>query len=111
MALPLRRQLVVRRDTGRPTDNRARRGRLDRRSFGGGLLAGTTGFARRSKYSPEARMMWWRRKREADLERELRAHIELEAEDKDDRDSARRAFGNVTRTQEEVRESWGWMWL
>ena len=26
-------------------------------------------------------MMWWRRKRERELEREIRAHLELEAEE------------------------------
>jgi putative ABC transport system permease protein len=56
--------------------------------------------------------MWWRRRRrEEDLERELRSHLEAEAEDRGDGFAARRAFGNVTRVQEDVREAWGWMWV
>ena len=62
-------------------------------------------------------MFWWRRKtREQDLDRELRAHLELEAEElgesgispRDARDAARQAFGNVTWVKEEVRIMWGW---
>ena len=52
--------------------------------------------------------MFWRRKREADLERELRAHLDLEAEELQNRDAARRALGNVARIKEDVREAWGW---
>jgi hypothetical protein len=51
-----------------------------------------------------------------DLDRELRAHLELEAEEQQDaglppeeaRYAARRAFGNTTSIQEEVRDMWGW---
>jgi predicted permease len=50
--------------------------------------------------------MFWRRKREQDLDRELRDHLALEAEEKD-----RRALGNVARIKEDVRDAWGWMWL
>jgi predicted permease len=62
-------------------------------------------------------MRWWRPKsREQDLERELRAHVELEAEDQQNSGltpeqagyAARRAFGNITLTKEEVRHMWGW---
>jgi predicted permease len=62
-------------------------------------------------------MQWWRaRTREQDLERELRDHLELEAEElredglspRDARDAARQAFGNVTWVKEEVRTMWGW---
>src|SRR5580693_10721603 len=52
--------------------------------------------------------MFWRRKREDDLERELRAHLDLESEELESSDAARRAFGNVARIKEEVREAWGW---
>src|SRR5215472_5863238 len=52
--------------------------------------------------------MFWRKKREHDLDRELRAHLELEAEEQGDPNAARRAFGNLTRTREEVRQVWGW---
>src|SRR6476646_536350 len=54
--------------------------------------------------------------REQDLDRELRAHLELEAEE--NRESgmpaaeasyaARRALGNTAYVKEEVREMWGW---
>src|SRR5712692_8302455 len=62
-------------------------------------------------------MFWWRRrKREQDLERELRSHLELEAEEQRDtglsaddaRYAAHRAFGNTTLVKEDVRETWGW---
>jgi hypothetical protein len=38
--------------------------------------------------------MWWRRKehREEDLDRELRSHLDLEAEEQGDRFAAKRAF-------------------
>ena len=63
--------------------------------------------------------MFWRRKREQDLERELRADLELEAEEQrarglseeEARDAARRAFGNVARIGEEARAAWGWTWV
>ena len=57
--------------------------------------------------------------REEDLERELRSHLDLEAEEQREagaspaeaRYAAQRAFGNTTLVQEEIREMWGWMWL
>lgn len=54
--------------------------------------------------------MFWRarKSREQDLEKELRSHLELEAEERQDPSAARRALGNVTRIKEEVREAWGW---
>jgi predicted permease len=64
--------------------------------------------------------MWWRRKRrEHDLERELEADLELEAEEFRDggltpeaaRLAARRALGNEGLLREDVREAWGWMFL
>ncbi len=61
-------------------------------------------------------MRWWRRSRnrEADLDRELRAHLELEAEEQQENGAAlseapwaaRRALGNWTRTKEATREMW-----
>ncbi|HEY6292871.1 MAG TPA: ABC transporter permease, partial [Terriglobia bacterium] len=62
---------------------------------------------------------WERREFEADLERELRSHLDLEAEEQQEtglppeeaRYAARRAFGNTALVKEEVREMWGWMWL
>lgn len=63
-------------------------------------------------------MHWWRRrsKDEKDLERELRSHLETEADEqeavgltpKEAANSARRAFGNVTAVKEDVRQAWGW---
>ncbi|HEY7211783.1 MAG TPA: ABC transporter permease [Bryobacteraceae bacterium] len=60
--------------------------------------------------------MRWRRRRkerEADLERELRTHLEAEAEeqglpDEEAAYAARRALGNAGVVKEQVRESWGW---
>jgi len=49
----------------------------------------------------------WRRRREQDLERELRAHIDLESEEGGDA-AARRALGNVGLIKEDVRRAWGW---
>ena len=65
-------------------------------------------------------MFWSRRKqREQDLERELRSHLGLEAEElaarglsaDEARHAAIRALGNVGQIQEATRESWGWMAL
>ena len=50
----------------------------------------------------------WRRRREQDLERELRAHIDLESEEGGDVAAARRALGNVGLIKEDVRRAWGW---
>src|SRR5688500_4721483 len=59
------------------------------------------------------------RNRDDDLEREIQTHLELEAEarvaggvsEEEARDAARRAFGNVTRTQEDLRAVWTRRWL
>jgi putative ABC transport system permease protein len=65
-------------------------------------------------------MKWWQlKKRDADLERELRSDLELEEEEQresglseeDARYAARRAFGNATLILERTREAWGWMRL
>ncbi len=62
-------------------------------------------------------MRWWQmRKKEADLERELRSDLELEEEEQreggvspeDAPYAARRAFGNITLIREQTREAWGW---
>jgi predicted permease len=60
-----------------------------------------------------------RRHREQDLERELRAHLDLEAEERqaagaspeEARQAALRALGSPVLVKERVRESWGWTWL
>lgn len=66
-------------------------------------------------------MSWFSRftraRRNEDLDRELKTHLELEAEEqansgltpKQARYAARRAFGNVTLVKEDTREAWGWM--
>jgi len=65
-------------------------------------------------------MFWRRRKRrEQDLERELRSDLELEAEEQrenglspeDARYAAQRALGNKALLKEKVREMWGWQAL
>jgi predicted permease len=54
--------------------------------------------------------MWWRRKmRERNLQQEIEAHLQAEAEDRSgDTAAARRAFGNIALVQEETRAAWGW---
>jgi predicted permease len=60
--------------------------------------------------------MWRRKHRDRDLERELRAHLELEAAEQREnglapeeaRFAARRALGNTTLLKETMREVWGW---
>jgi predicted permease len=62
-------------------------------------------------------MKWWQlKKRDADLQRELRSDLELEEEEQREnglsaeeaRYAARRAFGNATLIKEQTRETWGW---
>ena len=65
----------------------------------------------------ETDMRWWQlRKRNADLERELRSDLELEEEEQRDRGlspeearhAALRAFGNPALIREQTHEAWGW---
>src|SRR3954466_6565139 len=64
-------------------------------------------------------MTWRRKDRDAELERELRAHLDLEAAEfvelgasrEEARFAAQRALGNTTYIQEEVRSMWGFQWL
>jgi len=62
-------------------------------------------------------MRWWQiRKRDEDLERELRAELELEEEEQrerglsaeDARTAARRALGNTALIHDQTHEAWGW---
>jgi predicted permease len=62
-------------------------------------------------------MRWWQiKKRDADLERELRSDLELEEEEQRERglqpeearSAARCAFGNKTLIREQAHEAWGW---
>ncbi len=63
-------------------------------------------------------MFSWKR-RERDLEREIRSHLELELEEQREsglspgeaRHAARRAFGNATLIAENTRSAWGWIWI
>ena len=63
---------------------------------------------------------WYRRQaREADLQRELRDHLELEAEEHraaglspaEAAYAAHRALGNTLKIEEDVRTTWGFQWL
>src|ERR1700722_12371475 len=65
-------------------------------------------------------MNWWQiKKRDADLERELRSDLELEEEEQRERGvseeearyTALRAFGNPTVIREQTRAIWSWNWL
>jgi predicted permease len=61
-------------------------------------------------------MPWRSKQRERDLERELRSHLDLEAEELrasglsagEARFAAQRAFGNTAYVKEAAREMWGW---
>lgn len=48
-----------------------------------------------------------RKEEEEDLAEEIRSHLAIEQSQGQEADAARRAFGNVTRVQEDVRETWG----
>jgi putative ABC transport system permease protein len=50
---------------------------------------------------------WSRELRERDLDREIRRHLDLEAEETG-KDGAQRLFGNATLVKEDVRAEWGW---
>jgi predicted permease len=50
---------------------------------------------------------WLRARKERDLEREIRDHLDLEAEESGE-DGARRTFGNAMLVREDVRAAWGW---
>ncbi len=65
-------------------------------------------------------MKWWQiKKRDADLERELRSDLELEEEEQREAGISReeahyaalRAFGNPTLIREQTRAIWSWNWL
>src|SRR6202453_4663033 len=65
-------------------------------------------------------MKWWQiKKRDADLEQELRSDLDLEEEEQREgglqgeqaRDAALRAFGNPTVIREQTRAVWSWNWF
>jgi predicted permease len=61
----------------------------------------------------------WLRKREKELEAELRSHLKMAAQDHAEKGeaadeaqrAARREFGNVGLVTETARDAWGWRWL
>ena len=61
----------------------------------------------------------WRRREEEEIDKELRAHLELEAEELEESGlaasaagyAARRAFGNTTLVKEDVRAISPWTWV
>lgn len=63
--------------------------------------------------------LWRRKKREKDLEEEIKSHLDMAARDhvergetdKQARAHARREFGNVGLVKEATRAVWGWVWL
>ena len=62
--------------------------------------------------------LWRIRAQNADLERELRADLEVEEEEQRERGvpgkeastAALRAFGNPALIREQTHEAWGWAW-
>jgi putative ABC transport system permease protein len=63
--------------------------------------------------------LWSWRRRDEDLDEEIRSHLEMAARDRVERGedaeqaaaAARREFGNVGLVKEVTRETWGWVWL
>jgi putative ABC transport system permease protein len=59
------------------------------------------------------------RRKDKELQEELRAHLEMAARDRIERGedpadaiaAARREFGNIAQVQEVTRDMWGWRWL
>jgi putative ABC transport system permease protein len=62
---------------------------------------------------------WRRKKREAELDEEVRSHLKLSAQERAERGekkeeaerAARREFGNVELVKEVTQDMWGWRWL
>src|SRR5437868_15053645 len=59
--------------------------------------------------------MFWKRRKPSDFNAEVKAHLEIEAdelaEEGSNPGSARRAFGNVTAAEERFYESSRWIWF
>jgi predicted permease len=72
-----------------------------------------------SEFVTRLRALVSRRSTDADLDEEIRYHVEREIERNvangmsaaEARDAARRAFGNVTVATEQARDAWRWTWL
>src|SRR5215813_14481525 len=64
-------------------------------------------------------MLIHRRRFDADLEEEMRLHLELREKERlkagvtqiDSRSAARRQFGNPTSLKEKCHMTWGWQWF
>ncbi len=65
------------------------------------------------------RLWSWRRRRDEELDEEIRSHLAMATRDRVERGedpeeaaaAARRELGNVGRVKEVTRETWGWLWL
>jgi len=72
-----------------------------------------------AKFARRLRMLIHRQQFDADLEEEIRLHLELRQEEQlesgmaayDAQTAARRRFGNTTYLKEESHIAWGWEWL
>src|SRR6266700_2088879 len=64
-------------------------------------------------------MWFWRRRKERELEEEVRSHLEMAARERVERGEerkeaervARREFGNMGLVKEVTRDIWAWRWL
>lgn len=65
------------------------------------------------------RFLFWRRKRDEELDEEIQSHLRMAARDRVERgedakeaeQSAKREMGNVALVAETTRDIWGWRWL
>jgi putative ABC transport system permease protein len=65
------------------------------------------------------KFLWWRKKRDAELEQEIQSHLQIAARERTGRGessreaeaAARRQFGNVGLVKESAREAWTWHWV
>ncbi len=63
--------------------------------------------------------IWKRKRREAELEEEMRSHLKMAAQDRVERGApeedaeraTRQEFGNVELVKEVTRDAWGWKWI
>src|SRR5271155_3429464 len=78
------------------------------------------GSAKSGEEGEPAMKHWWNwRKREKELEKEIRHYLQMAANERGERGAsmrdaeagARREFGNVSLVREVTRDAWGWRWL
>ncbi len=107
-----------------PADVCQRHGRARRHCASGRMAAGPARGQRRSRHRATHRvairktlMAWpFRRRRDQELDEEIRAHLDMDAHDRlesgatadEARAGARREFGNVALVKDATREIWGW---